>query len=167
MGACCDEMSGTCSETSQSNCTFTWKGPGTTCGRTELACNDDSSCGLSSQITAELAAETTYLVRVSGYGGQKGNFVITVTGGQGTCGGSPPPDNDECVNAICVENGVAVNGTTINATGTDITNCAYGDAADVWYSYTPAVSGSVTISMCGSSYDTTLAIFNACGSCMP
>jgi len=77
--------------------------------------------------------------------------------------GPLPPANDECVNAICVSDGVPVNGTTIGATGTDITSCGFGDTADVWYSYTPAVSSSVTISLCGSSYDTTLAIFSACG----
>ncbi|MHC5183162.1 MAG: M4 family metallopeptidase, partial [Planctomycetota bacterium] len=79
---------------------------------------------------------------------------------------SPPPspdDNDECVNAICVEDNVPVNGTTIGATGTDITSCASGDAVDVWYSYTPSVSGSVMVSLCGSDYDTTLAIFDGCG----
>ncbi|MEN6307315.1 MAG: M4 family metallopeptidase [Anaerohalosphaeraceae bacterium] len=72
------------------------------------------------------------------------------------------PPNDECVNAITITNGVSVNGTTVHATGIDITSCTYNDASDVWYSYTPSVGGNVTVSLCGSSYDTALSIFSAC-----
>jgi M6 family metalloprotease-like protein len=71
--------------------------------------------------------------------------------------------DDECANAVCMEDGLPYNGSTANATGTDITSCAYNDTADVWHTYTPTVSGSVTISLCGSEFDTTLAVFDACG----
>jgi hypothetical protein len=44
-----------------------------------------------------MTAGNTYLIRVSGYGGQTGTFVLNVTGGQGTCGGPciPVPTNPE------------------------------------------------------------------------
>ncbi len=73
-----------------------------------------------------------------------------------------PLANDECVDAICVEDGQAVNSNNIDATGTDISSCAYNDFTDVWYMYTPTVDGDVTVSLCGSEFDTTLAIYDGC-----
>ncbi len=77
----------------------------------------------------------------------------------------PIPENDECGNAICVSAGVPYVGTTIGATGTDITSCTSGDSIDVWHRYTPATSGSVTISTCGAgtTYDSAISVFTACG----
>ncbi len=46
--------------------------------------------------------------------------------------------------------------------GSDTTSCGAGDSADVWYSYTPAVSGLVEVNTCGSTSDTTLAVYNSC-----
>ncbi len=73
-----------------------------------------------------------------------------------------PPENDLCANAICVEDGVSVTGNNGLATGSDISSCGYNDFADVWYTYTPTVDGDVTVSLCGSAFDTTLAIYDAC-----
>ncbi len=77
--------------------------------------------------------------------------------------GSLAPDHDECGAGICVADGVPLAGSSAFATGTDITSCASGDTLDVWHDYVPTVSGSVTISTAGSSFDTTLAAFDACG----
>jgi len=75
-----------------------------------------------------------------------------------------PPANDECANSITVEFDVPVMGSTQEATGTDVSSCAYNtDTLDVWHNYTPIVSGEVTITTEGSDFDTTLAIFDACG----
>jgi len=71
--------------------------------------------------------------------------------------------NDDCANAVCLEDGVTFRARTKDATGTDITSCASNDTADVWFTYTPASSGWVTISLCDSEFDTTLAVFDACG----
>ncbi len=73
-----------------------------------------------------------------------------------------PPPNDDCAAAICVADGEPLAGTTVYATGDDVTSCASNDYADVWFVYTPTVSGSVTVSLCGSSFDTSLAVFSAC-----
>ena len=133
------------------------------CGGQELACIDDSVCGglgsLQSEISIALNAGTTYLIRVSGFNGATGDFILAVTGGGGFCG----IVNDECSGAICVEDRGPVNGTTVGATGTDITSCTFEDTIDVWYSYTPSISETVVVSLCGSSYDTALAIFDDCG----
>ena len=37
-----------------------------------------------------------------------------------------------------------------------------GPSLDVWYRYTPAANGSVTISLCGSTFDTVLSVHTAC-----
>ena len=60
------------------------------CAGTRLACNDDDlSCGLESTAFVDVIAGHDYYVRISGYGGQFGEFVLTVAGEtDGTaCGG--------------------------------------------------------------------------------
>jgi hypothetical protein len=77
--------------------------------------------------------------------------------------GTLPPPNDECANAIVVTAG-AVPGSTVNATGTDISTCGGSDTADVWYSYTAAANGTVEANTCAAgTLDTTLAVFDGCG----
>lgn len=79
----------------------------------------------------------------------------------------PPeaPENDLCVDATCVSDGVPLVGSTTGATGSDITSCTSNDTLDVWHTYTPSVSGNVTIDTFGaaSNYDTALAVFDGCG----
>jgi hypothetical protein len=73
------------------------------------------------------------------------------------------PDNDECGDCVTVFTGVAHNGSTEGATGTDITSCAFNDTIDVWHCWKADCTGTATFSLCGSSFDTTLAVFSACG----
>ena len=76
---------------------------------------------------------------------------------------SPPPADDECVDAIVVNSGYTVTGfTTVGATGTDITSCTLNDVASVWFEYTPTCNDTVQINTCGSTYDTNISIFDAC-----
>lgn len=72
------------------------------------------------------------------------------------------PENDECPNCTPIQTGVPVNGTTDGATGSDLTTCAFSDTIDVWHCWTADCAGPVTFSLCGSSFDTTLAVFSAC-----
>jgi len=74
-----------------------------------------------------------------------------------------PPGNDDCTDAIPVTEGVPYAGTTYNATGTDQSSCGFNDTRDVWHSYTPATTHPVKISLAGSDFDTTLAVFASCG----
>jgi hypothetical protein len=72
--------------------------------------------------------------------------------------------NDECEDAICVEDGVPVAASNVGATGIDIDSCAFLNDFDVWYVYTPSTTGSVTIDTCSfADFDTTLAVFDECG----
>lgn len=71
---------------------------------------------------------------------------------------------DECDDCISIGEGTVV-GTTSDNTGStgDDTLCTFRDFVDEWYCYTTTCTGTVTASLCGSSYDTALSVFGACG----
>jgi hypothetical protein len=64
--------------------------------------------------------------------------------------------------AIVVNIGEEYSGSTVGATCTDESSCGYNDKHAVWHSYTPQSDQTVTISLCGSTFNTTLAVFDAC-----
>jgi hypothetical protein len=69
----------------------------------------------------------------------------------GTC-------NDECTGATPVSVGESITGDTTNAT-----NSGNNASNDLWYSFTGnGVQEDITVSLCGSSYDTYLRIFDSC-----
>jgi len=77
------------------------------------------------------------------------------------------PANDLCANAQPVGDGVqSFNTTDANTDGPNESDaCVLGNPAvgsDVWYCYTPPCSGNATISLCGSTYDTMLAVYDDC-----
>ncbi|MGD8787385.1 MAG: serine protease [Phycisphaerales bacterium] len=96
-----------------------------------------------------------YLKKSSVQAGYARKSSITKSEGQ--------PQNDFCVNAIEVEMGIQYSGTTENATGDSESGCSFSDDRDVWYIFTPTQSGLVSISLSGSSFDTTLAVYDECG----
>lgn len=71
---------------------------------------------------------------------------------------------DQCVNAQRVAAGVSYTDTNAGATndGTDNCNAAGALPPDVWYKYHPSSSGSATISLCGSPFDTVLSVHSGC-----
>ena len=75
------------------------------------------------------------------------------------CGEVPPaPANDECEDAIALACGESDSGTTFGAN-----NSGGGTGADVFYSFTgDGTEQLVTVSLCGSSFDTYLRIFSDC-----
>lgn len=70
--------------------------------------------------------------------------------------------NDECRRATKVVKGVALSGSTVEATGLDITSDTYNDHKDVWHYFEPAIGGNYTVSLCGSGFDTTVGVFADC-----
>src|SRR4030042_504105 len=70
--------------------------------------------------------------------------------------------HDLCTNAIEILAGVPYYGSTANATGEMTSNCSSYDDLDVWHVFTPSQSGIAMNSLMGSSFDTTLAIYNQC-----
>ncbi|MFO0856466.1 MAG: M12 family metallo-peptidase [Phycisphaerales bacterium] len=82
--------------------------------------------------------------------------------------GGVPPANNNCENAFVVTDYVTT-GTTLNATTdggatgcTTLSGGAGGGENDVWYRFTAPATGNVTVSTCGSAFDTMLSIHSAC-----
>lgn len=98
-----------------------------------------------------LNADGDWILNVcDGANGDTGN----VTDWSLTFGPPPPPANDECVDAI------ALDCTNNSASG----NSSASIDGEVWYSFTGTVVGdNVTVSLCGSGFDTILDVYDACG----
>ncbi len=78
-------------------------------------------------------------------------------------GGGSPPANNACANAISVGIGNHT-GTTLLATNDATGTCGQSATSpDVWYSLTVGCAATYTITTCGSSYDTVLGLYSACG----
>lgn len=86
------------------------------------------------------------------------SFTLTITGA------APPPANDNCANATPIGDVTNLAFSTVNATfdggGTCLTS------PNLWYVYTASCTGTATISLCGSSYDTKMAVYDGY-SCSP
>jgi hypothetical protein len=142
---------------------------GTTCPASSglaLACNDDSSCGLQSQVSFAATAGSQYLIRIGGYNGAQGNGSMTISCG----GGGGPPANDNCANALPVlEGDIAFTNINANTDGPSLPgSCDEGNGlsfqSDVWYVYEPVGNGTLTVSTCSqAAFDTRLAAYT--GTC--
>ena len=97
------------------------------------------------------------------------------SGTSGDCNGNDIPDEcdlypssdvpaqDICADAETVCTNVAYVGSTVGATNDGAADCgASNEAADVWYYYEPFGNGYLTVSLCGSSYDTVLSVHAGC-----
>jgi len=69
--------------------------------------------------------------------------------------------HDESSNPAYVEESVTYAASTIGATGTDITSCGTADANDVWHFFTPSQTGNYLVSLCGTEFDATIAVFDS------
>ena len=122
-----------------------------------IACNDDFiDCELRSRLEFEAVGGARYLIRIGGFRDEAGVGTLRITSVP------PTPANDECVDAIEIVSNGAFEGDTSRAAGTDMTTCALNDSADVWHRWIADCDGLATFSLCDSSFDTTLAVFDAC-----
>jgi len=73
--------------------------------------------------------------------------------------------NDDCVNAIPLSGNVRDHQfDTTDCQGDGPEHCMH--SPNIWYCYTATRTCNVTVSLCGSSYDTKLAVYDGCG-CYP
>ncbi len=86
--------------------------------------------------------------------------LTAVTGGIGAV--PCPLLNDSCFAARSVTPGATLFSSEGAVDEGTAPSCASGTHNDIWFSYTPICTGEHTISTCGSSFDTTLAIYDAC-----
>ena len=124
-----------------------------------IECNDDA-CFQQSEITFAAIAGNQYLIEVGGYQSAAGNGIISITAEGQAC----PPLNDNCTGAEPVS-------TVANKTFD--TTCATFDgfgvcmtSPNIWYCFTSPCTDEVTVSLCGSNYDTVLAVYDDC-ECYP
>lgn len=128
-----------------------------TCASLVCVTGNDDFCGLQSQVTFATTAGTTYYVIVTGFGSAAGAFTLTRT--------SAALPNDVCSGAININCGQTITGSTAcGATPDAVATCVttLNTAAGVWYQFVGDGS-PVTMSLCGSSYDTKIGIFT--GTC--
>lgn len=118
-----------------------------------IACNDDS-CATRSVAVFDAIGGNSYLIRVgSGIGAEgSGNLDIACI-----------PANDDCANATAVSVGT-IPFSTNNATtdGPDEPSCSIGPdgiESDVWFSFQAGCTGLVTVNLCGSNFDTKVAVY--------
>ncbi|MDG5491715.1 T9SS type A sorting domain-containing protein [Psychroserpens sp. SPM9] len=122
------------------------------CDGTEIATNDDS-CGLQSEVTFTSDGVTTYLISIQGFDAESGDYNLTLE-----CASENIPDNDDCLSAEAIGCNDTVTGETTFASDSDLNG-----SLDVWYSYTgTVVDDNITASLCGSSFDTVITIYDAC-----
>jgi hypothetical protein len=126
---------------------------------TPVAQNDDS-CGLSgnqSLVGFNVTSGTNYWIAVDGVPG-------SAAGGTGlfTLALRPPPPNDDFANAETLTGSFAFlssinSGATKESGEPDHAGNAGG--ASIWYRWTAPATGSVTIDVCDSTFDTLLAVY--------
>lgn len=84
---------------------------------------------------------------------------------------SSPPANDDCPNAQPISNGTIAFSTRLATTDGPIEPgaCNFsGDTQvgqDIWYCYIASCTGHVTVNLCGSTYDTKVAIYQTDSMC--
>jgi hypothetical protein len=126
-----------------------------------IDCNDDY-CGYDAQVTINVTAGHNYLIEVGGYDNWYGEGVLSIN-----CQGTPGdqhPVNDNCSNAKPVGDVTNMSFNTTLATFDGPGLCM--TSPNIWYCYTASCTGTATVSLCGSSFDTKLAVYNGC-TCNP
>jgi hypothetical protein len=121
----------------------------------QIACNDDggvAGCSsLDSLVTAHLTAGQTVLIRVSHYGDEahrlgNGRFNLAVNYTPAS-----PVSNDQCANALPMRPGDDLEGSLACASNDGSATCGNSEMnADVWYTFTAPLAGSLTAHLCGS-----------------
>jgi hypothetical protein len=76
-----------------------------------------------------------------------------------------PVDGDDCTNPIAISEVIDLPFDNTYATQSgDNPGCGgSNDPYDLWYEYTATYSGDVTVDLCGSGFDTRIALWDACG----
>ncbi len=125
----------------------------------DIACDDDSAGGFLSRVSFSAQANTDYYIRVSGFGGASGSYVLNIATGEGL-------PNDACADATPITDGTTPF-SNVGATtdGSPAGICmAFGTdqiGQDIWYTYTASCDGDVTVDTCGSDFDTKIAAYDS------
>jgi hypothetical protein len=124
---------------------------GTCAGALTCVAFNDDFCGLQSQVNFTSVTGTQYYIRVSGFGSGAGNYTLALT-----C--TVPLLNDGCAGALPIACGQTITGSTVGAIPEVIAaGCGNASSPSIWYAFT-GTGELTTMSLCGSAYDTQLAV---------
>ncbi len=122
---------------------------------TAMMCDDDF-CGVASGSQVVFPAPPGfYMIRIGGFAGAQGTGVMDISFVD------PPPSNDSCASAQIISSG-NYGFTTCGATTDGPLDPYPCDCpADIWYRWQAPCDGNARVSLCGSSYNTQVAIYPA------
>lgn len=124
--------------------------------------NDNAACGTASTITYNGLTAGTYYAVVEGNGSSTGSYVLNIGTLSSSCGSAPLGDN--------MSNPIVFN--TFSPCGGSVSdsrwNSAFGNdygqpSKDIFYRITLPSAMTVTVSHCGSNFDTYVTILNSSG----
>jgi hypothetical protein len=123
---------------------------------TEIALNNDiSGTDLDSRVTFPVSAGTTYRITVEGWQvSDSGDIVLNWQ--------AAPPANDNLLQAVALT-GASGTASGTNYGGTTEAGETPANDPSVWWHYTPAKSGVLTVDTLGSNFDTTLDVYSGGG----
>ena len=124
-----------------------------------IGCNDDA-CDRQSELTFNVIAGNEYLIEVGGFQSATGEGLMTIGGDEQPSS----PANDDCSNALPIGDVTNVAFDTTHATFDGPGYFVH--TQNVWFCYTAECTGTATVSLCGSSFDTKLIVYDGCG-CNP
>jgi hypothetical protein len=115
----------------------------------------DDECGQRTSVSFVPTPGTTYNLSVRGWDHQSGAFDLTIR--------QPAAPNDDFDAADILPSILPVTATTSTEEATkelgEPSHAGDPGLRSVWYAWTPAESGSVAVSTCGSDFDTLLAVY--------
>ncbi|MCZ6794501.1 MAG: hypothetical protein O7J95_12905, partial [Planctomycetota bacterium] len=99
----------------------------------------------------------TYMIRLSGYDGEAGDFVLDLE-----CSGGPP--SDRCVDASPIGLGVHTGSTSQRGSDGAASCGASASSPDAWFSYTATQDCLILASTCGvgTGFDSVLSVHSGC-----
>jgi len=124
-----------------------------------IACDDDG-CGDRSRVTFDVTAGEEYLVRIGGAGGEQGtgNAALTCRASFDDC--------EEPGLLAAPSTGFSTLGATTDGPAEPGACSKEGDdqiGSDIWLAYTAACTGTVTLGLCDSDFDTKVAVYGGTG----
>lgn len=127
----------------------------------DLTCHafdDDSGDGFTSDVTFCVNEGVTYYIEWDDRWSEEGfEWELSYTPGE-PC--PVPPANDECETAEAIGEVVDQPFNTEYATTSGVGGHFINQ--DIWYVYTATGDGTIDVDLCGSSYDTKLAVWDGC-----
>lgn len=90
-----------------------------------------------------------------------GNGICEISETCGRCSADCCPGNDNCGRALEITSGEYFGSTDGATSSSSLSGCG-PDSPDVWFSFTSTSVGVLSVSTCGSEYDTVVGIYSNC-----